>query len=79
MDEDFMRLAGYYLAEGCITSRGVNLYFNKKEDTYIKDVSNLFENIFGVKPTVKIEGNVCRIMVFSKIICDLFEMLFGTD
>ena len=77
MDEDFMRLAGYYLAEGCITSRGVNLYFNKKEDTYIKDVSNLFENIFGVKPTVKIEGNVCRIMVFSKIICDLFEMLFG--
>ncbi len=77
VDKNFMQLSGYYLSEGCITSRGVNLYFNKKEDKYIKDVSNLFETIFGIKPTLKIEGSVCRIMVFSKIIRDFFEKLFG--
>lgn len=77
IDENFMRLAGYYLSEGCITPRGVNIYFNKKEEAYTKDVSNLFKTIFNIEPTMKIEGNVCRILVFSKIIRDFFESMFG--
>src|SRR3989338_2257126 len=77
LNEDFMRLAGYYLSEGCITSRGVNIYFNKNEEMYANDVSNLFKAFFNIEPTIKIEGSVRRILVFSKIIRDLFETLFG--
>ena len=77
VNKDFMRLVGYYLSEGCITSRGVNIYFNKKESEYIEDVKNIFKNIFKITPTIRIENKVCRIMVFSNIVRDFFETLFG--
>lgn len=77
VDSDFTRLVGYYLSEGCITSRGVNFYFSKKETAYIDDVKNLIHTAFGILPTIKIENNVCRIMTFSKILRDFFESLFG--
>lgn len=77
INEDFTRLVGYYLAEGCITSRGINLYFNKKEVDYVNDVKSLLSDIFEIEPRTKIEGNVCRISVFSNIIRELFEKLFG--
>lgn len=77
LSNDFLRLVGYFLAEGCITSRGINLYFNKKEMTYTEDVCRLVQKVFHLEPTVKYENNVARIMVFSKIIKDFFELLFG--
>ena len=77
INHDFLRLVGYYLSEGCITNRGVNLYFNKNERAYIDDASNIVKSIFGIEPTIKIENNVARVMVFSYVLRDFFEMLFS--
>ncbi len=77
VDKNFLRLVGYYLSEGCITSRGVNWYFPKKEKSYINDVNKSLEASFGLSPTNKDEGNVTRIMVFTKILRDLFQKMFG--
>lgn len=77
IDRNFLRLAGYYLAEGCVTRHGVNFYFNKKEKDFIKDVEKLVEEVFSLKPFVKTEGSVTRICLFSKLVRDLFHSLFG--
>ena len=48
INEDFCRLVGYYLSEGCITvdsSTRVRFSFNRDEKAYISDVKNILENI----------------------------------
>ncbi len=77
VNKDFLRLAGYYLAEGCITRGGINFYFNKKETQFINDVKTLIGKLFSLKVFIKTEGKVTRICVFSKLIRDLFHILFG--
>lgn len=77
INDDFLRLMGYFLAEGSITPRGINFYFNKKEQEYIIDVTRIIRATFNLKPTVKNEGSVARIMVFSKMVGQLFELLLS--
>jgi thioredoxin reductase/intein/homing endonuclease len=77
VDNDFMRLAGYFLAEGCITGRGINFYFGPKDQEYVKDVVAIMERLFGYIPKVKKEGSVYRIEAYAGILRDLFEKLFG--
>lgn len=77
INEDFMRLAGYFISEGCATDRGLNIYFNKKELKYISDTVNLIEKFFKIKPVTKIVQSVCRINVYSRLMGQLFEILFG--
>lgn len=77
VDKDFMRLAGYFLAEGCITPRGVNFYFSVKEQDYVEDTVAIIEKHFNYTPRVKREGSVYRIETYAGILRDLFEKLFG--
>ncbi|HYH85164.1 MAG TPA: FAD-dependent oxidoreductase, partial [Pyrinomonadaceae bacterium] len=77
VDGDFMRLAGYFLAEGCITSRGVNFYFGPKDREYVEDVVAIMERHFSYTPRVKKEGSVYRVESYAGILRDLFEKLFG--
>lgn len=77
VNEKFLRLAGYYLAEGCVTRHGIGFFFNKKEKEYINDVKNLVGDLFSLEVNLKIDGGVMRIEVFSKLIRDLFHLLFG--
>lgn len=77
INEKFLRLAGYYLSEGCITRHGINIYFNKKENKFINDVKNLFEEVFSLKVYSKTVGGVTRVSIFSKLVKDLFLVLFG--
>ncbi|MEM3785898.1 MAG: FAD-dependent oxidoreductase [Nitrososphaeria archaeon] len=79
VNEKFLRLVGYYLAEGCITRHGINFYFNKNEKEYIDDVKNLIQQIFHLDVHIKTENNVARISIFSKLIRDLFHSLFGKN
>lgn len=76
IDDDFMRLAGYYVSEGT-ASRNILLFsFKKDEDTYINDVKNILKNKFGLEPKIKYEKNVCRIEIYSKVICDFLKSQF---
>ncbi|HSK72079.1 MAG TPA: FAD-dependent oxidoreductase, partial [Pyrinomonadaceae bacterium] len=77
IDGDFMRLAGYFLAEGCITPRGVNFYFGPKDQDYVEDVLAIMEKHFNYTPRVKKENSVYRVESYAGILRDLFEKLFG--
>lgn len=77
VNEEFMRLAGYYLSDGCIAKQGIIIFLQSNQTYYAEDISKIVENLFGFKPTIKKEGNVLRIGIYSEIIRDLFEKLFG--
>jgi len=81
VSKDFMRLCGYYLAEGCVyLKRGIGrivLVFNKKEEQYAKDVMNLFNEVFGIRANKYYGKNVIRIQVGSRILAAFFKTLFG--
>ena len=48
LSPEFFRLVGYYLAEGSISSGSyLNFSFNVHERTYIEDVKNLVQKVFG--------------------------------
>ncbi|MDI6720971.1 MAG: FAD-dependent oxidoreductase, partial [Candidatus Aenigmarchaeota archaeon] len=76
---DFVRLAGYYLAEGSASRHALIFYFGSHENNYVEDVCCLMESIFGLKPEKKIVegGSVCAVTVYSKIAADFFKALFG--
>ncbi len=77
INKNFMRLVGYYLAEGHTHKHMLTLSFNKNEKEYIKDVKDLLKKIFRLKPNIKIEKNVCKITIYSKLAANLFKLLFG--
>lgn len=77
INKDFMRLAGYFLAEGCITNRGFNLYFGPKDLAYVQDVSDIIENLFKYQVKVKKVNSVYRVECYAGILRDLFEKMFG--
>jgi glycosyltransferase involved in cell wall biosynthesis len=47
-DADVLRLVGYYISEGCGTTRDVSFCFNSKERDYIEDVSRTIKTKFGL-------------------------------
>ena len=84
LDEDFLRLVGYYLAEGnLIKSRGnlngLQFTFHIDEKEYHKDVIQTISNKFGLTCNVynSIKGNSCAIRVNNKLLAELFKFLCG--
>ena len=86
LNKDFMRLVGYYLAEGCVTFRKnrpnsgtLQFTFNKDEKEYINDVVNLIEGIFNLEPYLvdNFASNTVQITVNSNILASVFKHLFG--
>ena len=77
LNRDFMRLAGYFLADGTITGRGINFYFGPKDDVYVADVVSIIERLFGYRAALKREGAVRRVECYAGILRELFLKLFG--
>ncbi len=77
VDDGFMRLAGYFLADGTITSRGITLYFGPQDDEYVVDALGIIERLFGYRPRLRHEGRVRRVECYSGILRELFLKLFG--
>ena len=77
IDADFMRLAGYFLADGTITAKGINFYFGPKDKHHVSDLVSIIRRLFDYEPTVKVEGSVFRIECYTGILRDLFQKLFG--
>ncbi len=73
--EGIMKLLGYYLAEGYITSKGntLNFSFNKNEKEYIDEVRRLIKEVTGKIGNFRIRKNVCEIYVCSARWCRFFE------
>lgn len=86
VDCDFLRLVGYYLAEGCVSvssqrpnSAYIAFTFHEDEKEYIFDVANLIKKIFKIEPSIfhtKKDKSI-RISVGANILAFIFATLFG--
>ena len=76
LTKDLMRLFGYYLAEGSASGHELRFYFNKNEKEYLDDVQNIIKNSFGLDSKITYKDNVGFVTLYSKVICDLFKVLF---
>ncbi len=77
LDDGFMRLAGYFLADGTITNRGITIYFGPQDDEYVVDALGTIERLFGYHPRLRHEGRVRRVECYAGILRELFLRLFG--
>lgn len=84
LDENFARLAGYYISEGggSKSRKTFNFTFNIKEKEYIDEVINLVDKVFGIS-TYKIldrsERNSYRIYFHSRVVSNFLSTLFGDN
>ena len=83
INDEFLRLCGYYLSEGHIsdkvTSRYVSFTFSLKEKEYADDVIQITKNIFGIDAKKRIieEHNSLVVYVHNVFVVRLFKNLFG--
>lgn len=77
LTQDFLRLVGYYLAEGSISSGSyLNFSFAEEEREYIDDVKNLVQKVFGLSKSheSRHKKNHGTSVVFSSVeLCRIFE------
>ena len=86
LDNDTMRLFGYYLAEGHVTKQKnrfnswtLGLTFNKKEVDMVDDAIAIFKKNFGIVAHANSnkQNNTMQITIGSSVLCMLFKKLFG--
>jgi len=81
IDKSFMKLVGFYLAEGHVTflKRGGSLLFSfgKHERDYVEEVRNLLKEVFGVDSKVENKETAYSVIVCSSILSKFFAKLFG--
>lgn len=85
LNNDFLRLCGYFLSEGHIytnkyrnNSKSVIFTFNKLEKKYIRDVAILIKKCFGLATKISDTKTAYQIAVNSTMASDVFLSLFGT-
>jgi 2-oxoglutarate/2-oxoacid ferredoxin oxidoreductase subunit beta len=80
MSDNWLRLVGYYIAEGSSHKRSLIFSFNKGETKYIDDVMTLMERLFGLRGSVNQgEGDGVDLVFNSSYLAEFFESIFGPD
>ena len=80
MDDDWLRLCGYYIAEGGSHKRSVIFSFNKDEKEYIADTLSLMQKLFALRGRLDYdEGEGVDIIFNSSYLAEFFESVFGPD
>ncbi len=81
VDEDLLRLAGYYIAEGSVHRREIIFSFNKNETEFMEDVKSLMKKIFGLDGKVttrkREDYNGADVVFNSSYLSEVFEKMFG--
>lgn len=80
--EDFLRLAGYYLAEGYVRidpCKGtIGFVFGGEEEDYVEDVIKLMKDIFNISPAqYTVKNNAISLSFYSARLARFFERHFG--
>ncbi len=81
-DEAFLRLAGYYLAEGYlrtkVTQKTLGFVFKQHERYFIKDVISLMKKIFNLSPSsIRTFHNSTNLIFYRSQLVQIFQDLFG--
>ena len=78
--KEFFKLAGYYLAEGSISSgHYLNFSFGSHEKELIEDAKNLLKKTFNINKVLEVnhkKNNGTSLVICSTKLCRIFEM-FG--
>ena len=80
VNDEFLRFAGYYVAEGCVHNREVLFTFSLKERKLTDDVVNLSRILFGLNGTVvarKDRGSL-DVRLCSSYLGEALSEWFGT-
>lgn len=79
VSNNFMRLLGYYLAEGSgIGDHQLRWTFNSNEREYIDDVKNLVKEIFDIETNKEIIiGNATNVPISNRLLMEFFKNLVG--
>ena len=81
LDDRFLRLAGYYIAEGHTHEREFGFTFSSQERDLVADTVDLVGQLFELKATVRdrsSHNNTIEVMVSSSYLTEIFEGLFGS-
>jgi len=84
LEDDFLRLLGYYVAKGCVTQfnrcPGVEWSFGSHELEHIEDVCRLVQNLTGKRPSVSHDHRKhgLYLRTDSQQLCWLMERHGGT-
>ncbi len=71
---EFMRLLGYYIAEGFTNEQGIFLNFGSHENDLIEDAKKCVKSVFGFEPTINIpHPTAIRVTVYSQQLAKLFQ------
>jgi acyl-coenzyme A synthetase/AMP-(fatty) acid ligase/intein/homing endonuclease len=79
VDDNLLRLIGYYIAKGSIAKDTIQLTFSgdENEKIFAQDSKNLFKKVFGIKARlIKYKGS-WEVRADSIIVSKLFAKLFG--
>ncbi|GEM_PF-17462 len=79
LNAKFLRLAGYYIAEGYVHSRSINFTFHIDELAYADDVIEIMQDLFNLS-SLKVHRDRKRTVDLSfnsSYLSELFEIWFG--
>jgi 2-oxoglutarate ferredoxin oxidoreductase subunit beta len=81
VDTDFLRLLGYYVAEGSAHKRSLIFSLNKNEIDLIRDIEALMKTIFGLTGRTEEDddGNGIDVVFHSSYLAEVFGDLFGRN
>ncbi len=84
LNKDFLRLSGYYLAEGSVleskdrpNSLVLVFSFGEYEKEYIEDVKELIKKIFNIKAAIVKDKTATKVYVYNNVLGRLFKKMFG--
>jgi ribonucleoside-diphosphate reductase alpha chain len=85
IDEDFMRLVGYWLAEGSLSDRNrqklstIRFTFSREENSYAEDVLRIMKKKFNLTTRKEIDRkqNTIQLRFHSNLVATFWKSLFG--
>lgn len=84
INKEFVRLLGYYVAEGSLFISGssehlMSLSFNKKESDLINDVKKISKKLFNHEPSAVKDKNAVKLNIANKLVYLLFEEILEVE
>lgn len=77
LNEELMRLLGYYVSEGFTNSQGVFFNFGSHEHDLIIDTMECVRRVFGIEPTInRPHETAVRVCVYNKLLSKVFNEVF---